>query len=95
MGTDLEALRRRDLAGATELRLNAGLAEFPREIFGLTDRLEVLDLSGNLLDRLPEDMGRLHIRDRGEGHRLRRATMLTSATQPIAFTTVSGTTARI
>ena len=60
MGTDLEALRRGDLAGATELRLNAGLAEFPREIFGLADTLEVLDLSGNLLDCLPEDMGRLH-----------------------------------
>ncbi len=59
MSTNLEALRRGDLAGATELRLNAGLTEFPREIFGLADTLEVLDLSGNQLDRLPEDMGRL------------------------------------
>jgi hypothetical protein len=59
MSTNLEALRRGDLAGATELRLNAGLTEFPREIFGLADTLEVLDLSANQLDRLPEDMGRL------------------------------------
>ena len=55
----LEALRRGDLAGATELRLGAGLSEFPREIFGLADTLEVLDLSGNALDRLPGDIGRL------------------------------------
>ncbi len=60
MSTNLNALRRGDLAGVTELRLGAGLTEFPREVFGLADTLEVLDLSGNSLDRLPEDMGRLH-----------------------------------
>ena len=59
MSTNLDALRRGDLAGVAELRLSAGLTEFPREIFGLADTLEVLDLSGNDLDRLPEDMGRL------------------------------------
>jgi hypothetical protein len=55
----LEALRRGDLAGARELHLNAGLTEFPREIFGLADTLEVLDLAGNALSALPADMARL------------------------------------
>lgn len=55
----LDALRRGDLAGATTLRLS-GLTEFPREIFGLADTLEVLDLYGNPLTDLPRDMGRLH-----------------------------------
>jgi hypothetical protein len=55
----LHSLRRADLAGARELRL-AGLSEFPREIFGLADTLELLDLSGGTLTHLPADMGRLH-----------------------------------
>ncbi|MDX7953751.1 leucine-rich repeat-containing protein kinase family protein [Lichenihabitans sp. Uapishka_5] len=54
----LEALRRGDLAGARRLRLS-GLDTFPREIFGLAETLEVLDLSGGTLDRLPDDLGRL------------------------------------
>jgi hypothetical protein len=52
----LEALRRGDLAGARALHLNAGLTEFPTEIFGLADTLEVLDLAGNALTALPADM---------------------------------------
>jgi hypothetical protein len=56
----LGALRRGALSGLTELRLPAaGLTEFPPEIFGLADTLEVLDLSGNALTRLPDDMSRL------------------------------------
>jgi Protein tyrosine and serine/threonine kinase/Leucine rich repeat len=55
----LEALRRGDLAGARVLHLNAGLTEFPTEIFGLADTLEVLDLGGNALTALPADMARL------------------------------------
>lgn len=55
----LEALRRGALSGARELKLSGGLTEFPREIFGLADSLEVLDLSGNALSTLPDDMGRL------------------------------------
>ncbi len=55
----LDALRRGDLAGARSLRLGGGLTEFPREIFGLADTLEVLDLGGNALSDLPADMGRL------------------------------------
>ncbi|MCJ2057502.1 leucine-rich repeat-containing serine/threonine-protein kinase [Methylobacterium sp. J-048] len=56
----LAALRRGDLAGARELRLPDGLAEFPREIFGLADTLEVLDLGRGGFTDLPADLGRLH-----------------------------------
>lgn len=56
----LDDLRRGTLAGARMLTLRCGLTEFPSEIFGLSDTLEVLDLSGNALDRLPDDLGRLH-----------------------------------
>ncbi|GJE54228.1 MULTISPECIES: leucine-rich repeat-containing protein kinase family protein [Methylobacterium] len=55
----LTALRRGDLAGVRELRLPGCLDEFPQEIFGLADSLEVLDLSGGTLTRLPDDIGRL------------------------------------
>lgn len=55
---NLQALRRGDLTGARELRL-PGLSVFPREVFGLADSLEVLDLSGGALTALPDDMGRL------------------------------------
>ncbi|MCJ2008411.1 leucine-rich repeat-containing protein kinase family protein [Methylobacterium sp. HMF5984] len=56
----LDALRRGDLAGARTLRLPAaGLTVLPPEIFGLADTLEVLDLSGNALTALPDDLGRL------------------------------------
>lgn len=56
----LEALRRGDLAGATTLRIPSGVDHFPREIFGLADTLELLDLSGGRLTDLPQDFGRLH-----------------------------------
>ncbi|MEO5688954.1 MAG: leucine-rich repeat-containing protein kinase family protein [Burkholderiaceae bacterium] len=36
------------------------LDEFPREIFELADTLEMLDLSGNQLRTLPDDLPRLH-----------------------------------
>ncbi|TXN04638.1 protein kinase [Methylobacterium sp. WL64] len=55
----LAALRRGDLAGARELRLPDGLAEFPQEVFGLADTLEVLDLGRGSLADLPVDLGRL------------------------------------
>jgi len=59
----LAELRAGRLAGARRLELNDGLTEFPREIFDLADTLEVLDLSGNQLDSLPDDFGRLrHLR---------------------------------
>jgi hypothetical protein len=56
----LSALRRGDLAGARSLKVNEGLTEFPDEIFGLADTLEMLDLSGNHLTTLPSDLSRLH-----------------------------------
>ncbi len=56
----LAALRRGDLAGARTLTLRGGLREFPPEIMGLADTLEVLDLSNNALSALPDDLGRLH-----------------------------------
>ncbi|MCC3153515.1 leucine-rich repeat-containing protein kinase family protein [Hymenobacter sp. BT770] len=56
----LEQLRAGKLAGIQRLDLAAGLTEFPREIFDLADTLEVLNLSGNALTELPDDLGRLH-----------------------------------
>lgn len=55
----LEQLKSGALAGATSLRLIAGLRDFPREIFDLADTLEILDLGGNALDALPDDLPRL------------------------------------
>ena len=56
----LKALRQGQLSGARELRLGGlGLTEVPSEIFGLADTLEVLDLGGNALRRLPDDFARL------------------------------------
>ena len=58
--TTLEKLRAGRLAGATHLDLrNLGLDEFPREIFELADTLQMLDLSGNRLSALPDDLPRL------------------------------------
>ncbi|AOW13956.1 protein kinase [Hydrogenophaga crassostreae] len=56
----LEQLRRGDLAGATRLDLSCGLTELPKEVFDLAETLEVLNLSGNRLTGLPDDMGRLN-----------------------------------
>jgi hypothetical protein len=55
----LDALRSGELKGITRLDLSCGLEEFPREIFELADTLEVLNLSGNLLSELPDDLSRL------------------------------------
>lgn len=56
----LEDLRAGKLAGSRRLKLACGLTEFPREIFALADTLEILDLSGNALATLPDDLSRLH-----------------------------------
>jgi len=40
--------------------LACGLTAFPREIFDLAETLEILDLSGNALSSLPDDLPRLH-----------------------------------
>jgi hypothetical protein len=56
----LQQLRNGELAGIQRLQLRCGLTEFPREIFDLADSLEILDLSGNQLIALPDDLPRLH-----------------------------------
>lgn len=56
----LSSLRAGELAGIKRLDLSCGLTEFPREIFDLADTLEILNLSGNALTSLPDDLPRLH-----------------------------------
>lgn len=59
----LAQLKTGQLAGITRLDLSCGLTEFPREIFELGDSLEILNLSGNALSSLPDDLHRLpHLR---------------------------------
>lgn len=48
------------LGSEKRLQLAENLTEFPREVFDLADSLEILDLSNNRLDSLPDDLGRLH-----------------------------------
>lgn len=56
----LSRLRAGELTGIRRLDLSCGLTEFPAEIFELADTLEILNLSGNALSRLPDDLPRLH-----------------------------------
>ena len=59
----LAQLKAGQLAGVARLDLSCGLTEFPREIFDLADSLEILNLSGNALSSLPDDLHRLrHLR---------------------------------
>ncbi|MFS2156888.1 leucine-rich repeat-containing protein kinase family protein [Pseudomonas sp. Pseusp122] len=59
----LEDLNTGKLHGIRRLDLSCGLTEFPRAIFELADSLEVLNLSGNALSSLPDDLYRLrHLR---------------------------------
>jgi hypothetical protein len=53
-------LRSGRLIGARRLDLCCGLTEFPDEIFQLADSLEILNLSGNALISLPDDLQRLY-----------------------------------
>lgn len=55
----LQQLRNGELVGTRRFALATGLTEFPREIFALADSLEILDLSGNALRSLPDDLHRL------------------------------------
>ncbi|WP_410499086.1 leucine-rich repeat-containing protein kinase family protein [Chitinibacter sp. S2-10] len=55
----LQQLQSGQLAGMTRLDLGCNLSQFPREIFELADTLEVLNLSGNQLSTLPDDLPRL------------------------------------
>ncbi|WP_310395777.1 leucine-rich repeat-containing protein kinase family protein [Hymenobacter sp.] len=56
----LDQLRAGLLHGSQRLDLSAELTEFPPEVFTLADTLEVLNLSGNGLASLPDDLPRLH-----------------------------------
>lgn len=55
----LEQLRSGALQGLRRLKLSCDLTEFPREIFSLSDTLEILDLTGNHLSSLPDDLEQL------------------------------------
>ncbi len=55
----LSQLRSGALAGVRRLDLCADLSVFPSEIFDLAETLEVLNLSGNRLSTLPDDLPRL------------------------------------
>ncbi len=55
----IEQLRAGALAGIQRLKLCCGLTRFPAEIYDLADTLEILDLSGNELSELPDDLHRL------------------------------------
>jgi hypothetical protein len=56
---NLSLLRTGKLAGTTRLDLCCGLTQFPGEIFDLADSLEILNLTGNRLSDLPDDLPRL------------------------------------
>ncbi|MFA6014405.1 MAG: leucine-rich repeat-containing protein kinase family protein [Gallionellaceae bacterium] len=56
----LKHLRNGQLAGSRRLNLSCDLNYFPPEIFDLADTLEILDLSGNALNSLPDELPRLH-----------------------------------
>ena len=55
----LNQLRKGELKGVSRLALSEQLTEFPKEIFDLADSLEILDLSNNALNSLPDDLYRL------------------------------------
>jgi hypothetical protein len=55
----LSQLRSGELKGIKRLDLSCGLSTFPEEIFSLADSLEILNLSGNALTSLPDDLPRL------------------------------------
>ncbi|MFM5537470.1 leucine-rich repeat-containing protein kinase family protein [Aeromonas veronii] len=60
----LEQLRAGELCGARHLKLCENLTEFPSEILSLKETLEVLDLTGNQLSTLPDELagfGKLRI----------------------------------
>ena len=53
-------LRSGKLAGSRRLDMSCGLTQFPAEIYDLADTLEILNLSGNALTVLPDDLPGLH-----------------------------------
>jgi len=60
LAVTLDRMRAGQLAGATRLDLRGcGLRELPTEVLALADTLEVLDLSGNQLQALPDTFAAL------------------------------------
>jgi predicted Ser/Thr protein kinase len=59
MTHSLEELKSGTLIGSKTLKLACGLKEFPLEIMSLAETLEVLDLSDNQLDELPNSISQL------------------------------------
>ena len=59
MSNTLEDLKAGRLKGAKRLQIACGLKAFPEEIITLSDTLEVLDLSGNDLNELPNSIAKL------------------------------------
>ncbi|MDD4928792.1 MAG: leucine-rich repeat-containing protein kinase family protein [Gallionella sp.] len=55
----LSKLQSGRLSGIRRLDLSCGLTHFPEEIYDLADTLEILNLSGNALSTLPDDLARL------------------------------------
>lgn len=54
----LQELRSGKLKGSTRIKLACGLTAFPSELFSLEESLEIMDLSGNALNSLPDDFAR-------------------------------------
>jgi hypothetical protein len=54
----LSSLKAGQLADSTHIRLSCGLSQFPPELYELADSLEILDLTGNALTSLPDDLDR-------------------------------------
>ena len=52
----LEQLEAGELQGAKQLKLSCQLTTFPEAIFSLSTTLEILDLSGNQLSELPNNL---------------------------------------
>lgn len=58
MDSTLAQLQAGKLQGSKELKLSCGLTTFPSAIYELADTLEILDLTGNALSTLPDDLDR-------------------------------------
>ncbi len=56
----LAQLRSGELKGFTRVKISEHLTTFPTELYELSDTLTELDLSGNKLNRLPDDFGKLN-----------------------------------
>ena len=58
MDSTLAQLQAGKLRGSKQLKLSCSLTTFPTAIYDLADTLEILDLTGNALSTLPDDLDR-------------------------------------